>query len=69
MYDLFFVLMKLYQLPTSDLLKYLKLEYADSFPDWNVKSGSPENVEIYEKGFALYREIQQALAPIYHKMT
>lgn len=34
----------------------------------DVVTPIPENIEVYEKGFALYREIQQALAPIYRKM-
>ena len=61
----------------SAMLAGVAIGMFDSFEDSVKKcvkvtdevSPIPENVEIYEKGFALYREIQQALAPIYHKMT
>lgn len=48
------------------------MDYEDSVNKCVKISGKvdpiPENVKIYQEGFSLYRDIQKALAPIYHRM-
>ena len=43
--------------------KYFKLD-----PTPGVTLPDPEGVDFYNERFKLYKEIQAALAPIYHKL-